>query len=353
MKEAETDFERRYGMVTVSLCMIVKNEEKVLDRCLSSMADLMDEIIIVDTGSSDRTKEVAAKYTDKIYDFPWVDDFSLARNFAFQHAVCDYIYSADADEVLDETNRRRFLNLKSVLMSEVEIVQMWYVEKGTQTVLNAKKEYRPKLFKRLRTFQWVDPIHETIRTEPVVFDSDVEIFHMPEGNHSTRDFQIFELSFETEGKLSKRLYEMYARELYKWGNTENLSKGTKIFKTIMEQEELSQEMFIDFCTVIAKTQRLLGNTSSFMKYALKVVSMTPNSEICKELGDYYMQKEDYSEAALWYYNAIHETEPTLDIHSQGKATMVALSDCYEKLGQGELSAHYLTEAGAWSIPEES
>ena len=53
-------------MITISLCMIVKNEEKVLARCLDSIADLMDEIIIVDTGSSDNTKEIAKKYTDKI-----------------------------------------------------------------------------------------------------------------------------------------------------------------------------------------------------------------------------------------------------------------------------------------------
>ena len=56
-------------MATFSLCMIVKNEQNVLARCLDSMADLMDEIIIVDTGSQDTTKEIAAKYTDKIYDF--------------------------------------------------------------------------------------------------------------------------------------------------------------------------------------------------------------------------------------------------------------------------------------------
>ena len=56
-------------MVTISLCMIVKNEEAVLARCLDSIADLVDEIIIVDTGSTDRTKEIASYYTDKIYDF--------------------------------------------------------------------------------------------------------------------------------------------------------------------------------------------------------------------------------------------------------------------------------------------
>lgn len=339
-------------MITVSLCMIVKNEAAVLDRALSSMSDLVDEIVIVDTGSTDRTKEIAAKYTDKIYDFPWVDDFSLARNFAFSHCVCDYIYSADADEVLDDKNRKRFWDLKSVLVKDVEIVQMWYVEQGTQTVLNAKKEYRPKLFKRLRTFTWVDPVHEVIRTEPVVFDSDIEILHMPQGNHSTRDFHIFELSYDTEGRLSKRLYEMYVRELYKWGDLESLSKGTRIIKTVMENEELDTPLFIDFCTVIAKTMRLLGNETKFLKYAMKVVSLGANAEICKELGDYYTSKGDVPEAANWYYNAIHETEATMDIYVKGKATMVALSDCYEKLNQGDLSAYYLTEAGKWQVPEE-
>ena len=78
-------------MVTITLCMIVKNEEKVLKRCLESIRDLMDEIVIVDTGSTDRTKEIAAKYTDQIYDFEWVNDFSAARNFAFSRAATIFI----------------------------------------------------------------------------------------------------------------------------------------------------------------------------------------------------------------------------------------------------------------------
>lgn len=70
-------------MPTISLCMIVKNEEAVLARCLDSIADLMDEIIIIDTGSTDRTKEIAAHYTSKIYDYKWTNNFSAARNFSF------------------------------------------------------------------------------------------------------------------------------------------------------------------------------------------------------------------------------------------------------------------------------
>ena len=66
--------------------MIVKNESAVLARCLDSIADLMDEIIIVDTGSTDNTKEIAAQYTSRIYDFKWTSDFSVARNFSFSKA---------------------------------------------------------------------------------------------------------------------------------------------------------------------------------------------------------------------------------------------------------------------------
>ena len=76
-------------MVTISLCMIVKNEETVLSRCLDSIASLVDEIIIVDTGSTDKTKSIAAKYTTHIYSFSWIDDFSAARNYSFSKATMD------------------------------------------------------------------------------------------------------------------------------------------------------------------------------------------------------------------------------------------------------------------------
>lgn len=62
-------------MPLISLCIIARNEESVLGRCLDSVADLVDEIILVDTGSTDRTKAAAAEYAAKIYDFPWCDDF--------------------------------------------------------------------------------------------------------------------------------------------------------------------------------------------------------------------------------------------------------------------------------------
>ena len=189
-------------MISISMCMIVKNEQDILARCLDSYAGTYDELIIVDTGSTDNTKEIAAHYTDKIYDFEWINDFSAARNFAFSKAGCDYIFSVDADEVLDDTNNYALRELKHMLLPEIDIVQMYYVNASEyNSVYNAHKELRPKLFKRLRSFTWISPIHETVRLTPVVYDSDIEILHMQAGDHSKETFQHISKHLKKESTL--------------------------------------------------------------------------------------------------------------------------------------------------------
>ena len=84
----------------VSLCMIVKNEEDYIEKCIGSVNGIVDEIIIVDTGSNDRTREVAERFNAKIYDFKWNDDFSAARNFSISKATKDWILVLDADETI-------------------------------------------------------------------------------------------------------------------------------------------------------------------------------------------------------------------------------------------------------------
>ena len=224
--------------LTFSLCMIVKNEEKVLARCLDSICDLMDEIIIVDTGSKDRTKEIASRYTELVYDFAWTGDFSQARNFSFSKATGDYIYAADADEVIDEENRKKFRALKESLLPGVEIVQMYYGNQLSQrTVYNFDRELRPKLFKRVRNFQWIEPVHETVRLLPVVYDSDIEITHLPGEGHGARDLRIFAGMTERGEALSPRLLNLYARELLISGSREELQRAEDFFTAVADGEE--------------------------------------------------------------------------------------------------------------------
>ena len=96
----------------ISVCLIVKNEEEVIERCLKSVVGFADEIIVVDTGSSDQTKSIARKFPDKIYDFKWIDDFSAARNFAFSKAKCEYVFWLDADDVIMPEDGEKINGLK-------------------------------------------------------------------------------------------------------------------------------------------------------------------------------------------------------------------------------------------------
>ncbi|MCI8696420.1 glycosyltransferase family 2 protein [uncultured Acetatifactor sp.] len=333
-----------WKMVTISLCMIVKNEEKILERCLDSVADLVDEIVIADTGSTDATREIARRYTEKVYDFPWTDDFSAARNFVFSRATQEYIYSADADEVLSPENRERFRLLKETLLPEVEIVQMKYANQlQFNTVYNYDEEYRPKLFKRKRDFVWEAPIHETVRLEPVIYDSDIVITHLPGESHAKRDLANFQKHWRQGYRLPKRLLGMYARELLIAGDEEDFAQAAPVFLEAAADNERDGEEMAQSCCVAARAARLAGDTVSFFKYTSKVIAEEACSEICCEMGHFYEGLSDWEEAAIWYYNAVYETRPILALQSGGKESLEGLIRCYEALGCPEQADIYREE----------
>src|SRR5687767_12493572 len=87
-------------MPTLSVCLIVKNEERYLAQCLQSVRGLWDDLVIVDTGSTDRTVEIAESFGARVFHFTWCDDFSAARNFCLDQITTDWILSLDADETI-------------------------------------------------------------------------------------------------------------------------------------------------------------------------------------------------------------------------------------------------------------
>ncbi|MBP3610137.1 MAG: glycosyltransferase [Lachnospiraceae bacterium] len=330
-------------MVSISVCMIVKNEEAVLSRCLDSLQGIADEIIIVDTGSTDRTKEIAAQYTDKIYDFTWVHDFSAARNFAFSKATKDYIYSADADEVLEPIDRRKFLQLKQVLLPEIEIVEMIYVNpEDCNMVYNFTREPRPKLFKRLREFRWIDPVHETVALDPVVYSSDIEIMHRPQSMHSSRDFQAMERELLKSGRLSGRLYSMYAKELFISGTKEDFAKAEQWFLARLEQTELSQDARYEALCVLAKSLALRQEWEDLL--ALCLMELAGNSSLPAELfyllGQYYETAERLPEAVYWYKRAALEAESYVCIFYGGAEALKEAIRLLEQQGRMDEAAQY-------------
>ena len=330
-------------MIRISVCMIVKNEEAVLARCLDSLLKIADEIIIVDTGSTDRTKEIAARYTEKLYDFTWVHDFSAARNFAFSKATGDYIYSADADEVLEPIDQRKFLQLKQVLLPEIEIVEMIYCNpEDCNMVYNFTREPRPKLFKRLREFRWIDPIHETVALDPVVYRSDIEVMHRPQSLHSSRDFQALERELTRHGHLSARLYSMYAKELFISGTPEDFEKAQPWFLERLKQSDLSQDARYEALCVLAKCLALKQNWEELLSLCLIELSGNPvlPAELFFLLAQYYEEKKQIPEAVYWYKKAALEAENYVCLSYGGETALHKAICLLKQTGQEEEAAHY-------------
>jgi glycosyltransferase involved in cell wall biosynthesis len=313
--------------------MIVKNEESCLERCLKSLVPVADEIIVVDTGSSDRTKEIAGRFTDRIYDFAWTGSFSDARNYSFSLAECDYIYCADADEELDEENIKKFIQLKSTLLPEIEIVQMYYCNQlENNTIYNFDRELRPKLYKRIRSFIWNEPIHEQVLLNPVIYDSEIEIIHRPASVHAGRDLARFEKMINDGETISKRLLDIYVKELYIAGGENNYAAASEYFEKMCDLPDLDEDDLLCALTIALKASIIAKDINRQFKYALRGAATKGCSELCCELGNVFYEQGEYSEAAMWYYNAAFETEPLINIRSKKEIPLNAIINCYELMG---------------------
>jgi len=149
-------------MKEISLCMIVKDEEKLLESCLKLIKDNVDEIITVDTGSKDKTKDIVKIFTSKVYDFEWCNDFSAARNFSISKATKDWILVLDPDEIM---LKKDLIKLKSIISLNknkkilgYRLIQKTYYKNEVISVRGICR-----LFKNDKRIRFIYPIHETVR----------------------------------------------------------------------------------------------------------------------------------------------------------------------------------------------
>ncbi len=146
----------------VTLCMIVRNEEANLPDCLRTVAGLFDEIVVVDTGSTDGTRAAALHFGAKVFEFPWVDSFAAARNESVAHASCKWIMWLDADDRLDEENRARLRAVFAALGDELDAyaIQVRSVLDAERTAYRLLDQVR--LFRNAPEIRWDYRIHEQI-----------------------------------------------------------------------------------------------------------------------------------------------------------------------------------------------
>ncbi len=147
---------------TVSLCMIVKNGASQLGKCLASVRDLVHEMIVVDTGSADETKQVAQAHGAKVFDFEWVDSFAAARNESLRHATGEWIFWLDADEHLDEENRTRLRALFQGLGQENAAYVMRQFSPLADGPHAAAQVDQVRLFRNHPGNRWEYRVHEQI-----------------------------------------------------------------------------------------------------------------------------------------------------------------------------------------------
>lgn len=145
----------------ISLCMIVKNEEDNLDRCLKSSKGIADEIIIVDTGSTDSTIEIAKKYTDKVYFFEWIYDFSAARNFSISKATGDWILILDADDEVSSKSKYKIRELASNYSVDVYLFNTLNVmdENNKDNIIINQN---PRLFQNKPGYKYEGEVHNQL-----------------------------------------------------------------------------------------------------------------------------------------------------------------------------------------------
>lgn len=331
-------------MITVSLCMIVKNEEMVLGRILEQMKDIADEIIIVDTGSKDRTKEIAEKYTKKIYDYVWQNDFSAARNFACSKAAMDYWMWLDADDVISESQQKELLKLKEEIGPDTDMVMMKYQtgfdEKGNVTF----SYYRERLMKNGCGFAWEGKVHEVVAPRGKILYSPIAIEHRKVGSGDPdRNLNIYETMRKNGERLDPRHQFYYARELY---YHQQYEKAIRMFEEFLKESDGWVENKIEACIQMAWCYAHLQNHTERLRSLFNsFIFDVPRAEICCEIGRAMMDANSYGTAAFWYQQALssvpkEDSGAFIQWDCYGYLPAIQLCVCYDRLGQYEKALEY-------------
>jgi glycosyltransferase involved in cell wall biosynthesis len=253
----------------LSLCMIVKNESYFLHDCLRQATDHVDEIIVVDTGSTDSTQEIAREFTDQVFEFEWQDHFADARNYSLDQATGEWIIVLDADEVIEpahwheirllvaETGRDAF-SLTQHNYSVEPMDKNWVPIPEKTIYTRHYKGYRPnpiaRLFRNREDIRYLGRVHEII--DRTLQDQKLGILDIPIHHHMDEDpakmvvdrqlnyLRIIEqgLDEEKDGRLwmaAGSIYMYYLQDLPKAMNY--LQRAVELGHKVHENREMIAE----------------------------------------------------------------------------------------------------------------
>ena len=329
--------------------MIVKNEEAVLERCLRSCKGIFDEIIIVDTGSTDSTKQIAKKFTNKVYDFVWADDFSLARNFSFTKCTCDYIMWLDADDVISKSNNLKLKKLKQNL-KQFDTVMIKYNVSFDENKKPTFSFYRERILKNDGSFVWHDPVHEVITPHGNIFYANISVDHMKVNKikKQNRNLKIYQNLIRQKVKLSARQQYYYARELmfnFKY------KKAIKEFNKFLKMPNAFKENLIGATKDLSYCYLKLNCFKQAKNILIQSFNYDlPRADICCRLGDIFLYENNYQQSIFWYEIAL-KNKPDIKsgafVEWQYFTTYpcLQLCVCYYKINNFKKAICYNNKAG--------
>ncbi len=306
-------------MTKLSLCMIVKNEEVHLTKCLSSVKNVADEIVVVDTGSNDKTIEIAESFGAKIFHFDWIDDFSAARNYALSKCTGNWILYLDADE---ELNTNSIAELLNKINNKSAGIYCSVKSLGTNLTNGSISKY-PRLFVNDSRLKFSGKVHEQInealnKNKIPIIDSDIEIIHHGYAideeslkQKKERNLRLLLLNEKkhtnTYGKL-KLIQTLISLERFDEAEI-RLNKVIKI-KNI-SVNDLSLAMFY-----IAQIKYEKNDLSSALSYSLKAFrSLNKNTELNYLLSLIYFRTENIDESLKYLLNSIKLNKYSLEFNN--------------------------------------
>lgn len=294
-------------MITISLCMIVRNAANTLGRCLESISGIADELVIVDTGSTDGTQDIIRRYTSTLHTFEWIDDFAAARNASFSRATKDYVLWLDADDVLLEQDRSKLMQLKTSLDPRTDSVTMAYHYAFDEFGNPSVTLRRNRLVKRSRQFRWIGAVHEYLAVSGCIADSDIVVTHTRMHVSSGRNLAIFERRVALGETLSSRDLFYYANELADNGQDD---KAADVYETFLSMDEGWTEDRLSACFRLAQAYGRLNRTADKLKAVYRSFAIdVPRAEHVCLLGDHFLQRGDFLTAKYWFEQATKLTKP--------------------------------------------
>lgn len=333
---------------SLSLCMIVKDEGKTLERCLNSVKSFINEIIIVDTGSKDNTVEIAKKFNAKIYKFKWIDDFSAARNFAFSKATSDYIMWLDGDDFINEDDIKKIENLLSNMDSSYDYISAEYILARNSEGKVSTSLRRNRIVKRQSAFLWVGNVHEYLAVYGKGLEGNFSIEHGKVKEYTDRNLQIFKTMEKNNKKFTPRDIYYYANELFDNGYyKESIDQYNKFIDT---KEGWIEDIKGAYLKII-RALNLINDKDKIVDVAFESLKIdTPTAEIACSLGEYYFEKENYNQAAFWYRVALDSRPSSLNMSLTNSdyytwIPSLQLTVCYYNLGNLKCS-YFFNELAA-------